>query len=307
MNLKAYSPSLNSGFRNNHCNDLTFELCSSHNNDGAGFAQSDGGNSNKYIKCDAYSNFDPLNGGEAGDGFIFGQNVDQSVITVCRECRSWNNSDDGFDTFGNEGTVKYYSCWSFNNGYGPDGDGAGFKLGKNYLKPLKTPQKILVNCLSFNNKGIGFDLSEGNIQILIFNCIGYKNFVGFIVNEESRNSSILRNNISFSNTHPNSIRTKIIQDHNSWNRHIKVSESDFVSTSYKGMDFPRKADGTLPDTDFLYLVSGSDLIDAGINVGIAYYGKAPDIGVFETKSGTKVSLNNKKIPWFKSLFCNFWN
>ncbi len=47
---------------------------------------------------------------------------------------------------------------------------------------------------------------------------------------------------------------------------------------------PRKADGSLPDLKLLKLVSTSDLIDKGINVGLPYSGTAPDIGAFETVS-----------------------
>lgn len=288
-NLKAYGPGLNSGFRNNNCSNITFDRCVSHNNDGAGFAQSDGGNNNHYINCDAHGNYDPLNGGEAGDGFIFGLNRDQTVVTICRGCRSWNNSDDGFDTYGNDGTVKYYSCWAFNNGYGPHGDGAGFKLGINHMKPLKTPQKILVNCLAFGNKGIGFDLSEGDIQVLIFNCTAYNNLVGFIINKACQHTSMVRNNISFNNTHSNSIKARIIQDHNSWNSHNKVSEADFLNISDEGMTKQRKDDGSLPETDFLKLAPCSRLIDAGIDLGIRFNGKAPDLGAFESDHEAKAN------------------
>lgn len=301
-NLRAYSPSLNSGYRNNSCRSITFEMCVSHNNDGAGFAQSDGGNGNNYIKCDAHDNYDPLNGGEAGDGFIFGLNLDQTVVTICRDCRSWNNSDDGFDTFGNEGTIKYYSCWAFNNGYGPDGDGAGFKLGTNKMKPLKTPQKILINCLAYNNKGIGFDLSEGVMQILIFNCTGYKNLIGFIINKNCQPSTIIRNNISFKNTRQNSIKARIIQDHNSWNGHNKVSEYDFISLSDEGITSPRKSDGKLPETDFLRLAPDSKLIDAGMDIGIPFNGKAPDIGAFETNSAKNSKSKTGNVSWLRQFF-----
>ncbi len=41
----------------------------------------------------------------------------------------------------------------------------------------------------------------------------------------------------------------------------------------------------LPDITFGRLATGSDLIDAGVNVGLPFSGSAPDIGVFETVSG----------------------
>src|SRR4029077_20715569 len=45
---------------------------------------------------------------------------------------------------------------------------------------------------------------------------------------------------------------------------------------------PRKADGSLPDIDFMRLVAGSHLIDAGVDVGLPFNGSAPDLGYFET-------------------------
>jgi hypothetical protein len=44
---------------------------------------------------------------------------------------------------------------------------------------------------------------------------------------------------------------------------------------------PRKADGSLPDVDFMKLVDGSDLIDQGVEVGLPFNGSAPDVGAFE--------------------------
>ena len=37
-----------------------------------------------------------------------------------------------------------------------------------------------------------------------------------------------------------------------------------------------------PDIDFLFLAEDSDLIDAGIDLGIPYFGNAPDLGAFES-------------------------
>jgi hypothetical protein len=45
----------------------------------------------------------------------------------------------------------------------------------------------------------------------------------------------------------------------------------------------RLADGSLPINDFARLVTGSDLIDQGIDVGIPYLGLAPDLGAFEAE------------------------
>ena len=43
----------------------------------------------------------------------------------------------------------------------------------------------------------------------------------------------------------------------------------------------RQSNGELPITNLLRLVNGSDLINAGVDVGIPYNGTAPDIGAYE--------------------------
>jgi 3D (Asp-Asp-Asp) domain-containing protein len=45
---------------------------------------------------------------------------------------------------------------------------------------------------------------------------------------------------------------------------------------------PRKADGSLPDIDFMRLATGSHLIDAGVDVGLPFNATAPDLGYFES-------------------------
>lgn len=48
-----------------------------------------------------------------------------------------------------------------------------------------------------------------------------------------------------------------------------------------GMLGPRKADGSLPDVDFLKLKKDSRAIDKGENIGFPFAGDAPDLGAFE--------------------------
>ena len=62
---------------------------------------------------------------------------------------------------------------------------------------------------------------------------------------------------------------------------VTVNDDDFLSVSPAGVDGPRQPDGSLPELDYLRLVPGSDLIDAGVDVGLPYDGSAPDMGAFE--------------------------
>ena len=66
-----------------------------------------------------------------------------------------------------------------------------------------------------------------------------------------------------------------------YNPAVTVTNADFVSVDSSQIRLPRKSNGSLPDITFLTLAEGSDLIDAGINVGLPYYGSAPDIGYSE--------------------------
>lgn len=62
-----------------------------------------------------------------------------------------------------------------------------------------------------------------------------------------------------------------------WNCHGNTANP----SGYWQLLRPRNPDGSLPDITFGKLVEGSDLIDAGMAVGLPYEGAAPDIGAFE--------------------------
>jgi hypothetical protein len=132
----------------------------------------------------------------------------------------------------------------------------------------------------------------------------------------------LRNNVSY--TGSTTVLTGNTADHNTFNgpasspAGLGVSAADFISTSIPVMTYdnfhaagtggdrsgttmptyatgaavaPRQADGSLPPIDFLRLAPGSHLIDAGINVGLPYNGLAPDLGWFESSTGTPGDYN----------------
>ena len=44
---------------------------------------------------------------------------------------------------------------------------------------------------------------------------------------------------------------------------------------------PRQSNGELPIVPFMNLKLGNDAIDKGVDGGLAYKGKAPDLGAFE--------------------------
>lgn len=258
------------------------ERCVSHNNEGAGF-WGYALDTIYLIQCDSYNNFDRFTQGYSGgqaDGYVFCF-ASNTSYTYYSECRSWFNSDDGYDCWKNEGTVVFENCWAFNNGRG-DGDGGGFKLGRTDEKPLAVPQRTLHNCMAFYNRFIGFNQNDGNVSMRFYNNIAFANDrIGFDIGQFN-NPIIARNNISYRNgSIGNFISTN--NDHNSWNASagVTVSDDDFVSVDSTGVSGKRQSNGSLPVLSFLKLTKGSDLINAGIDVGLLFKGSAPDLGPFE--------------------------
>ncbi len=262
---------------------ITFENCASYANGGSGY-QAFESDSIFFINCDAYDNFDKLTAGYSGgqaDGFVVCY-FSSAAYTYFRGCRSWYNSDDGFDCWENEGIVVFDSCWAFNNGRG-DGDGGGFKFGRTIKQALSVPQRVVTNCLAFNNRFIGFNQNNGNIRMTFYNNIAYDNDdLGFELSQYS-NPITARNNISYKNGKAVSLSQYVTHDHNSWDASpsVSLSDADFASTDSVGVSAPRQSDGSLPVTSYLRLATGSDLINSGTNVGLPFLGTAPDMGPFE--------------------------
>lgn len=65
-----------------------------------------------------------------------------------------------------------------------------------------------------------------------------------------------------------------------------MNASDFQGIDTTQATLPRNVDGSLQTIKFLHLAGGSDLIDAGKDIGYDYNGKAPDLGPFETGGST---------------------
>jgi hypothetical protein len=99
-----------------------------------------------------------------------------------------------------------------------------------------------------------------------------------------------------------------VQSTNSWLPPFSVTNTDFVSVDTAGVTGPRKPDGSLPDILFMHLAAGSDLIDAGTDVGLPFNGSAPDLGAFESADVTRVSNDvQMMLPRSLMLSQNFPN
>ncbi|MBH8570009.1 T9SS type A sorting domain-containing protein [Microvirga sp. STS02] len=297
-----------------------YERLSMHDGQAIGFYLTRGPN-NLILNCDAYRNNDNINvpnstgtanGGNV-DGFGCHPNRIDYTGNVFRGCRAWQNSDDGYDCISAYTATTFENCWAFYNGYTQNfvtrGDGNGFKAGgygSTALTgiPNPVPSNTVRFCVSVRNRSNGFYSNHHLEGSTWLNNTAYNNAVNFdMLNRKARNATdfqtevpgyhhTLRNNISLLPRSTNAATRDLnnydatpganTTDHNTFlNSTVTVDPSDFVSLDTTLLRSPRQADGSLPVIATLRLASGSDLIDAGIDVGFPYSGAAPDLGAYE--------------------------
>lgn len=294
------------GFKVQDANHNIFELLNSHHN-GHGMILARTSDNNLILNSDFHHNSDPLTTipYENADGLEICY-IPAGLTNKVRGCRFWWNSDDGIDLWENDGSVIIDSCWSWNNGYLPDtstpaGNGVGFKLGKSDLESGNSIRRQVTNCLSYSNRSWGFHQNGANSVIAVYNNTScYNGAYGYSF-ESFDKQHIVKNNISFQDKSYASLTgTPIVMNNtflinNTLNPNFSLSEKDFISLDGIQLSLPRQIDGKLPDINFMQLAAGSDLIDAGINVGLPFSGKAPDIGAFETAPTTPVVVNQQPV------------
>jgi hypothetical protein len=275
------------------------EFCAFYENRDTGLQLSNGASNNQIINCDSYYNADPTR--ENADGFA--AKLDVGTGNSFYGCRSWQNCDDGFDGYlstSDDVTTTLERCWIFENGYledgsssGPNGDGNGFKMGGGSSGNADSLRHniILKNCLAFDNRVKGYDQNNNRGSMTLLNCTGYRNGTNYGMNAgvKTGETMTLTNCVALASAV--SIWAGAVQTTNSWMNppFALVTEADFASVDTAGVRGPRKPDGSLPDVAFMHLAPGSQLIDAGTNVGIPYNGIAPDLGAFETGGVTRVA------------------
>jgi hypothetical protein len=203
-------------------------------------------------------------------------------------CRSWENSDDGWDFWETAYQIVMTNCWTFHNGYdvfgiGPsfNGNGNGFKLGGNYIYG----PHYVANCLSFSNRVNGFDQNNNNAGHTMDNCTSAFNGGRNYDLDHGTNTTphVVRNTVSLAGGAVDEFRSGSLLTNNSWQVIAPaVNVADFVSVMGSLATAPRQADGSLPVINFMRPVNGGRLVDQGVNVGRPFNGAAPDLGVFET-------------------------
>lgn len=263
------------------------EFCAFYGNKDTGLQLSGGASNNRIINCDSYFNIDP----DEGDADGFSPKLNVGTGNYFYGCRAWQNSDDGYDGYlrnANDVTTIYENCWAFKNGYRPDGtpssgNGNGFKMGGSDDKTLMH-NVVMKNCIAFDNRIKGFDQNNNKGSMWLYNCTAYRNGINYgmsgIVYTDSGKVMSLINCAVMGDK--GSIWSSAIQKTNSWMPPFNVTSTDFLSLDTTGVRGPRNSDGSLPELPFLRLARGSQLIDAGTDVGIPYFGSAPDIGAYES-------------------------
>jgi hypothetical protein len=265
------------------------ENCNFYRNRDTGLQIDNGASFNTVRNCDSYFNADPTDYGDA-DGFAAKLAVGSGNYFY--GCRAWKNCDDGWDGYlrgSDDVSTSLDNCWAFENGYLEDGtdpganaNGNGFKMGGSDDKTLKH-NFTLTRCLSFKNKAKGFDQNKNKGSMILYNCTGHNNLVAdYRIKEVLAEGkvAVVKNCVDLGKIAE--IGSFAEQSKNSWLSPFVVTAEDFSSIDDIPAYGPRKENGELPDIDYMHLVIESDLIDAGLDVGLPYAGASPDLGCFET-------------------------
>jgi hypothetical protein len=286
------------------------------------------GSNNLILNCDAYENFDYKTGGTANpdfggnaDGFADKQYTNTGT-NVYRGCRSWMNSDDGWDHYQKIGNSVCDSCFCYANGpasfdmtdhirFKTDsatwfyqfkntsgryiiknyGNGNGFKLGGDYT----AHNAVLRNCVSVLNSVKGFDQNNNSGNMTLYNCSGYMNNPDYGFSNSSYGTLIIKNSVTLSSKSANKFLSKSVsQTFNSWNAGFSCLAGYFISLDYQQLLNNRDVDGSLSEISFLHQLSTSGMIDKGTNLGFPYNGLAPDLGAFEFNLYSAISNNEFK-------------
>ena len=213
----------------------------------------------------SYDNYSRSNGGDSADGI----KIDSGKGNVIRRFLAFENSDDGIDLWASTETLVEYSA-AYRNGRGTTGNGMGFKMGR---EGLGSGSVVRYN-VAFANRVHNFtDNGGGGLKVhnnTSFEAGGY----GFVVRgRPGVEASVVVNNISYRDAKGVLIDVQVRggtwpeSRNNSWD--LGITDPRFVSTE------PSSA-------DFLRLRPDSPAVDAGLDLGLTYWGAAPDLGAFET-------------------------
>jgi hypothetical protein len=281
------------GFANYGCNYCTWNEVNVHDADCVGIYFEKVDASNLVYRCDCY-NLAGINSYSYGNADGFGCHVSAGGKgNIFRECRAWNDSDDGYDCINCSENVTFDHCWSYLNGNN-GGNGNGFKVGgwastdqNQIADPI--PSHCVIGCLAVGNHGnAGFyanhQCAGPGVPTGWTNNTAYDNVVGYNMlqrtppdystnaaetdaNDIAGTNEVMHLNVVYADTYQdveNLNESGNMVASNSWTQSgYSASSSDFVSTSINQITNTRSPDGSLPVITLMHPVVGDKLTEWG--------------------------------------------
>ena len=141
------------------------------------------GRYNIILNCDSYDNYDSATNGGNSDGFAV--KLFPGPGNEFHGCRSWHNSDDGWDFYYVYFPIVVNNCWTMGNGYNK-GNGNGFKMGGGKQGgDMSNGAHIFTNCISTDNPKKGFDQNNHDEGTYMINCVSARNGVNYGFNNDA--------------------------------------------------------------------------------------------------------------------------
>jgi hypothetical protein len=253
----------------------TWNQVNVHDGECAGFYLEDASANNTFYQCDAY-NLTGINSYSYGNADGFGCHpAVGGTGNVYNQCRSWNNSDDGFDCLNACEPITFEYCWSYMNGNN-GGNGNGFKIGgfgcSGGSMPGTIPVHTVKYCLAADNPGDGgfyANHQPGQAANWTYNT-SFNNKADFNMLEGTGDSSsdcsvsgtkeVMHYNLYYEYSYEgiyNLNESGSIVSNNTWTEGITPTISDFESTDASQITEARQSNGDLPNITFMHPVSGS--------------------------------------------------
>ena len=257
IGIKVGNQKQSEGFRIEGKN-INLNRVNVHDNQAVGIYYVTHGTGTVY-RCDSYNNIGVNQSIGNCDGF--GAHGDG---TTFKECRAWNNSDDGYDCINVHGAVVFDSCWAFDMNAG--GDSNGFKVGGFARSPqtVAPPVHIVTNSISAGNRAHGFYANHQPGQSAIWtNNTAYNNKLGNFDMLECATLTdgtdipgtreVLHYNVAYKNNKLDDANLPTENNrNNSWNlAGMDMVDADFQSLDMSELSKPRGEDGALPDITFM--------------------------------------------------------
>ncbi|MFG3404828.1 right-handed parallel beta-helix repeat-containing protein [Streptomyces sp. NPDC048142] len=228
----------------------TFRNLTTHGNGDSGFTLRGAGTTDNLIEnLDSYDNYDARNHGQNADGLAikFGSGIGNRVVGA----RLYNNADDGVDLWQWASPVRIESSWAYGNGVNRwkdpafEGNGNGFKLGGGGASAAH----VVTGNAAWDNEKHGFTDNSNPGALRLHRNTAYANEASgyYIASSPSRLS---RNYALDNSTGTAKIGRRVVSAANTWDANATPVPGP-VSTDPATAYGPRRADGSLPATDFL--------------------------------------------------------